>query len=134
MITLNRPTNTPEVQFVRPADRSCAEPPPSYTESAPDQDSRPTPPRLLDQMRKRRRVKHYSIHTEEAYLNWVRRYIRFHHKEHPRQLGPAGVEMFLTHLAVDRKVASSAQAQAKGALLFLYGEVLRIELPWLDQS
>jgi integron integrase len=93
----------------------------------------PSPPRLLDQIRNRLRAKHYSIRTEEAYIDWVRRYIRFHRREHPRKLGASELEAFLTHLAVDRKVSASTQAQAKSALLFLYREVLRIELPWLDQ-
>jgi len=92
-----------------------------------------TPLRFLDQMRGRLRVKHYSIRTEEAYVDWARRYILFHHKVHPSRLGAAEVEAFLTHLAVDRKVSASTQAQAKSALLFLYREVLHIELPWLDR-
>ncbi len=87
---------------------------------------------LLDRVRDRIRFKHYSIRTEQAYVDWIRRFIVFHGKRHPADLGVAEVEAFLTHLAVDGEVASSTQNQAKSALLFLYREVLGIELPWLD--
>lgn len=90
------------------------------------------PPKLLDQVRHKIRLKHYSIRTEEAYADWVRRFILYHDRRHPRDLGPAEVESFLTHLAVEGKVAASTQNQAKSALLFLYMEVLGVELPWLD--
>lgn len=90
------------------------------------------PPKLLDQVRHKIRLKHYSIRTEEAYADWVRRFILYHDRRHPRDLGPAEVESFLTHLAVEGKVAASTQNQAKSALLFLYKEVLAVELPWLD--
>ena len=89
-------------------------------------------PRLLDQLRDKIRVKHYSIRTESAYVDWTRRFILFHGKRHPRDLGSNHVEAFLTHLAVERKVAASTQGQAKSALLFLYREVLGVALPWLD--
>ena len=89
-------------------------------------------PRLLDQLRDKIRVKHYSIRTEAAYVDWTRRFILFHGKRHPRELGSVHVEAFLTHLAVERNVAASTQGQAKSALLFLYREVLGIDLPWLD--
>ena len=92
----------------------------------------PGAPRLLDQVRSRIRFKHYSIRTEEAYVDWIRRYIRFHHNRHPVDLSATDVEEFLTHLAADRGVAASTQNQAQSALLFLYREVLAIELPWLD--
>lgn len=90
-----------------------------------------TTPRLLDRVRDRIRIKHYSIRTEQAYVDWIRRFIRFHGKQHPAELGPAEVEAFLTHLAVAGNVAASTQNQAKSALLFLYREVLGTELPWL---
>lgn len=90
-------------------------------------------PRLLDQVRDRLRLKHYSLRTETAYLGWIKRYIFFHGKRHPRELNKAEVEAFLTSLAVERNVAASTQSQALAALLFLYGEVLGIELPWLDE-
>src|ERR1700704_1769266 len=88
--------------------------------------------RLLDQVRDRIRLKHYSIRTEQAYVDWIRRFIFFHGKQHPTNLGESEVETFLTHLAVDRKVAAATQNQARSALLFLYKDVLGIELPWLD--
>lgn len=83
-------------------------------------------------MRDRIRVKHYSIRTEKTYLAWIRRFILFHGKRHPNEMGKAEVEAFLTHLAVDRHVAASTQNQALNAVLFLYKEVLGIELPWMD--
>ena len=88
--------------------------------------------RLLDQVRGKIRLKHYSIRTEQAYVDWIRRFILHFGKRHPRELGAAEVEAFLTHLAVAGKVAASTQNQAKSALLFLYKEVLEAELPWLD--
>ena len=92
----------------------------------------PTPLRLLDQVRARIRVLHYSIRTEQAYVDWIKRYIRFFDKRHPRDLSAEHVERFLSHLAVERNVAASTQNQAKSALLFLYKEVLQVELPWLE--
>ncbi len=89
-------------------------------------------PRLLDQVRGKIRLKHYSLRTEEAYVDWVKRFILFSGKRHPRDMGAPEVEAFLTHLAVAGQVAASTQNQAKNALLFLYREVLAIELPWLD--
>lgn len=89
-------------------------------------------PRLLDQVRARCRVKHYSIRTEKSYVEWIRRFILFHSKRHPSELGAPEVEAFLTYLAVQRNVAASTQNQALAAILFLYKEVLNIELPWLD--
>lgn len=90
------------------------------------------PPKLLDQVQAVLRTKHYSIRTERVYLDWIKRYILFHNKTHPAQMGAPEVEAFLSHLAVAGKVAASTQNQAKSALLFLYREVLAIELPWLD--
>ena len=89
-------------------------------------------PKLLEQVQARIRVKHYSIRTARAYLDWVRRYILFHQKKHPMTMGAREVEAFLSHLAVEGNVAASTQNQAKSALLFLYREVLEIDLPWLD--
>lgn len=89
-------------------------------------------PKLLDQVRDKLRVKHYAIRTEQSYVDWIKRYIYFHDKTHPKDLGAQDVEAFLTHLAVVGKVAASTQNQAKSALLFLYREVLEIQLPWLD--
>lgn len=90
------------------------------------------PPKLLDQVRDKIRLKHYSIRTEQAYTDWIKRFILYFDKRHPRDMGASEVERFLTHLAVEAKVAASTQNQAKAALLFLYKEVLAIELPWLD--
>jgi integron integrase len=91
------------------------------------------PPRLLDQLRDRIRLKHYSRRTEQAYVQWVKRYIYFHGKRHPVEMGKAEVEAFLTSLAVERNVAASTQSQALSALLFLYKEVLGTDLPWLSE-
>ena len=89
-------------------------------------------PKLLDQVRGKIRLKHYSIRTEQAYVDWIKRFILHFDKRHPRELGAAEVEAFLTHLAVAGNVAAATQNQAKSALLFLYREVLETELPWLD--
>ena len=91
----------------------------------------PARPRFLDEVRRRLRLEHYSRRTEEAYIGWIRRFILFHGKRHPALLGEAEVTRFLSSLAVERKVASSTQNQALSALLFLYSEVLRKDLPWL---
>jgi site-specific recombinase XerD len=90
------------------------------------------PPRLLNQVSARLRTKHYSIRTERAYCDWVKRFVLFHDKRHPKEMGVAEIEAFLTHLAVAGRVAASTQNQAKSALLFLYREVLHVDLPWLD--
>lgn len=90
-------------------------------------------PKLITRLRSEIRLRHYSMRTEQAYVDWVRRYIFFHEKCHPREMGAGEVRDFLSHLAVDRKVAAATQNQAKSALLFLYREVLKIELPWLDE-
>jgi integron integrase len=92
----------------------------------------PTPPKLLDQVRNKIRVKHYSIRTETQYLQWIKRFILFHGKRHPKDMGAAEVEAFLSHLAVEGNVSASTQNQALSALLFLYREILAVELPWLD--
>ncbi len=90
------------------------------------------PPRLLDQVRERLRVKHYSLRTEQTYVQWIRRFILFHGKRHPRDMGAPEVEAFLSNLATEKNVAASTQNQALSALLFLYREVLGVELPWLE--
>jgi integron integrase len=91
------------------------------------------PPKLIARLREALRVRHYSIRTEQAYVEWVRRFLHFHgSRRHPAALGAAEVEAFLTYLAVDRAVAAPTQNQAKSALLFLYREVLGLQLPWLD--
>ena len=90
------------------------------------------PLRLLDRVRNKIRVKHYSLRTEQAYLDWIKRFILFNGKRHPVELGAGEVEAFLTYLAAVRNVSASTQNQARSALLFLYREVLESELPWLD--
>ena len=92
----------------------------------------PRPPRLLDQVRAKLRLLHYAIRTEEAYVDWIRRFILFHDKKHPRAMGAVEIEGFLTHLAVNERVAASTQNQALAAILFLYQKVLEAELPRLD--
>ncbi len=96
-------------------------------------DGKPKPPRLLDQLRERLRRLNYSIRTEQVYVDWAKRFILYHGKRHPRGMGSAEVETFLTHLAVGRQVSAATQNQARAALLFLYREVLGIELPWLTE-
>ena len=95
-----------------------------------------TPPlqsvRLLDQVRERARYLHYSLSTEKLYLYWVRFFIRWSGLRHPKDMGAPEVEAFLTMLATERKVSPSTHNQALSALLFLYREVLAIQLPWLD--
>jgi len=83
--------------------------------------------KLLDQVRDVLRLKHYSIRTEQSYVDWIKRFILFHNKRHPQDMGRAEIEAFLTHLAVEGNVAASTQNQAFSALLFLYREVLKIE-------
>ena len=89
-------------------------------------------PRLLDLVRDRIRFKHYSHRTEQAYVDWIKRFIPFHGNRHPSDLSGSHLEAFLTHLAVDSQVAASTQNQAQSALLFLYREVMSRELPLLD--
>lgn len=95
-------------------------------------DSELRPKRLLDQMRDALKTRHYSLRTETAYVDWVRRFILFHGKRHPQEMGKAEIESFLTHLAVDRKVAASTQNQALSALLFLYRELLHQDVDGFD--
>jgi len=92
----------------------------------------PLRPRLLDQVRDTIRRKHYSQRTGQAYLHWIKRYIHFHDKRHPAELGGSHVTTFLNHLATVGQVSASTQNQALAALLFLYREVLEINLPWLE--
>ena len=86
---------------------------------------------LLDQVRATVRLRHYSIRTEETYVNVVRRFILYHGKRHPTEMGVDEIRQYLSHLATDENVAASTQNVALSALLFLYREVLLIELPWL---
>ncbi len=92
--------------------------------------------RLLDQVRERIRYLHYSLSTEKVYLYWVKFFIRWHGRSsvmrHPRDMGAPEIEAFLSMLATERKVSTSTHNQALSALLFLYREVLGVDLPWLD--
>jgi integron integrase len=90
------------------------------------------PPRLLDQVRAVIRTKHYSLRTEQTYLHWIKRFIVFNGKRHPREMGGPEVEAFLSDLAVTLNVAANTQNLALAAILFLYRDVLEIDLPWLD--
>lgn len=96
----------------------------------------PLPPlrsvKVLDQLRERIRYLHYSLRTEQAYVHWVRAFIRFHGVRHPATLGSSEVEAFLSWLANERKVSVSTHRQALAALLFFYGKVLCTDLPWLQ--
>ncbi len=87
---------------------------------------------LLEVARTKIRARHYSLRTEKAYVFWIRRFVHFHGKRHPREMGAPEVEAFLTHLAVDAKVSSSTQNQALAAILFLYRDVLELSLAWLS--
>lgn len=89
-------------------------------------------PKLIPRLREALRVRHYSLKTEKSYVHWVKRFIYFHDKRHPQEMGALEVTAFLNHLANDRQVAASTQNQALSALLFLYRELLQVELPWLD--
>jgi len=88
--------------------------------------------KLLDQVREKIRYKHYSFSTEKTYVSWIKHYIIFHGKRHPADMGATEVEAFLTYLANERYVSSSTQNQALSAILFLYRDVMALELPWLD--
>lgn len=90
-------------------------------------------PDFLGKVRERCRVRRLSIRTEQAYMAWAWRFVRANHGVHPRRLGKREVEAFLTRLATDAKVAASTQNQALSALLFLYREVLCIQLPWMEE-
>lgn len=102
------------------------------SEGVSGEPSRRQVPRLMDEVRRRIRLKHYSLRTEQAYTGWIRRFILANGRRHPRELGATDVERFLSGLAVQGGVAASTQNQALSALLFLYREVLRLDLPWLQ--
>jgi len=90
------------------------------------------PPKVLDRVREAIRVRHYSLRTEEAYVGWIRRFILFHNKRHPAEMGESEINRFLTHLAVQEDVAASTQNQALSAILFLYQAVLEKDLDRID--
>ena len=99
--------------------------------SLTDEREKAAKPRLLTQVRERIRFHHFALSTEKVYVHWIRFFIRFHGLRHPEMMGRVEVEAFLTHLATERNVAASTHRQALSALLFLYREVLHIELPWM---
>jgi len=89
-------------------------------------------PKLMDQIKAAIRTKHYSLKTEKSYMQWVRRYIYFHNKRHPNEMGALEVQRFLSYLAVAQRVSASTQNQALNALVFLYKHVLKKELGSID--
>jgi len=92
----------------------------------------PQPPKLLARVRDRLRALHYSYRTEQSYVAWIKRFILFHGKRHPGSMGKSEVELFLTHLATHRHVSASTQNQALSAILFLYKQVLQIDIGWIE--
>lgn len=88
--------------------------------------------KLMDEVRKTFRIHHYSYRAEESYIKWIKRFILFHGKRHPREMGAQEVQQFLTDLAVRGNVSASTQNQSLSALLFLYQKVLELDLPWMD--
>jgi integron integrase len=93
----------------------------------------PQPPRLLDQVRQTLRLKHFSLKTEKSYVHYIKEFILFHNKQHPKEMGVAEIRAYLSHLAIEKNVAASTQTVALSALLFLYRNVLQIELPYIDE-
>ncbi|MEO8062707.1 MAG: integron integrase [Pseudomonadota bacterium] len=102
------------------------------TSQSPEVHTRMDPPRLMDQVRQAIRLRRLRHRTEQAYVDWIKRFILFHDKRHPSSMGGPEVERFLSYLAQHRNVAAATQAQALSALLFLYKRVLNVDLPWLD--
>lgn len=92
------------------------------------------PPRLLDQIRQSARLRHFSRKTEKPYIYYIRSFILFHQKHHPREMGVDEIRAYLSHLAIDKQVAASTQNVAVRTLLFLYHHVLSIDLPYIDDS
>src|SRR5256885_4535036 len=90
-------------------------------------------PTLLEEVRRVARTRHLSIRTEQAYGQWIRRYILFHHKRHPHDMDEVEIREFISHLAVERDITASTQTVALSALLFLYRDVLKQELPYVSQ-
>ena len=92
----------------------------------------PPPKKLLDLVPDAICLKHYAYRTKQTYVQWIRRYILFHNKHHPKEMGKAEIEAFLTYLAVEGQVSASTQNQALSALLFLYREVLNLDIAGID--
>jgi len=99
----------------------------------PQQDSVPKP-KLLDQVKQAVRARHYSKRTEKTYVDWIKRFILFHGKRHPLEMGETEINQFLTDLAVNKSVSASTQNQALSAILFLYQHVLKKELQWIEPA
>src|SRR5215468_6079381 len=95
--------------------------------------SEPAAPRLLDRVRAAARLRHLSRRTEKAYVAWIRRFILFHGKRHPADMGPGQVTQFLSMLATEGRVSASTQNQALASILFLYRTILERDVPWLDE-
>ncbi len=93
----------------------------------------PQPPRLLDQVRQSLRLRHFSLKTEKSYVHYIRDFILFHNKRHPKEMGADEIRAYLSHLAINRTVAASTQTVALSALLFLYRHVLQMDLPYIDE-
>jgi len=106
--------------------------PPTRESRLSSPDPRPSSPRLLDRVRTAIRTRHYSLRTEEAYVAWIRRFILFHGKRHPQEMGETEINAFLSHLATEDHVASNTQNQALAALLFLYRHVLEVPFPKIE--
>lgn len=102
------------------------------TPSSPEKTTSSHPPKLLDQVVAKIRFKHYSRRTELTYTHWIKRYILFQGKRHPKDMGASEIEVFLSALATDRNVSASTQNLALSSILLLYKEVLEVDLPWLD--
>jgi integron integrase len=128
MATVGIQASRPVSYAIRPACESSASLPAARESGA----NSPPKPRLLDRVRGTLRARHYSRRTEDAYVAWIRRYIFFHGKRHPADMEAPEITRFLTSLAVDGRVAASTQNQALSALLFLYRDVLALDVPWLD--
>ena len=103
--------------------------PPALTASAPSSSAKP---KLLDQVRQAIRTRHYSYMTEKAYVGWIKRFIFFHNKRHPAEMGEAEIGRFLSSLATESHVSASTQNQALNALLFLYQEILHLKIGFID--
>ncbi len=129
------PTPTPKSQQRRPSTARATSEPAGQDWAEADWPPLPSVlPRLLERLRGEVRSRHYSLRTEAAYVDWARRYVAFHGgKRDPQDMGGVEVGAFLTHLATERNVGASTQNQAKSALLFLYAQVLKVDLPWLDE-
>ena len=117
-----QPVVTPQITAVDP-DPGALAPAPQTAE-----------PRLLPSVRDKLRVLHYSLRTEEAYVGWIKQFIYWSGMRHPKNMGAKDVEDFLTFLATQRKVAGGTQNQARAAIIFLYSQVLGLQLPWLDST